>query len=163
MKKLMVIFSAMLLIALGACSTSNEADTKKESSKTNENKTVAVTKQDNTIATTNGLEITLDSSKVTNATDKNGKSNKKVYSFEVTGTNISNSEVGMGSIEFALKTSDGKKVDPDYAYDSFGDTIENGKSLKGKLYFTVDSNVTASELQYIPGEKVLASWDVKEK
>ncbi|WP_239256600.1 DUF4352 domain-containing protein [Listeria ilorinensis] len=88
------------------------------------------------------------------------KKKQTLYTFTVSGENVSSSKKGLGSIDFILKTEDGKEVKIDDSLATFGDEIEPGKSIEGKVYFSLGEGQKASKLIYKPADKELAEWDV---
>ncbi|MBC1521713.1 DUF4352 domain-containing protein [Listeria aquatica] len=161
MKKTLLIFSALLVVFLTACSSGAGDNKTNDDNKETKKQSVSISKNDNTI-TIDNMKITLENSDESKVSDK-GSSDKKVYSFKVKAENVSNDQKGMGTVDFALKTSDGKTVKPDYSYASFGDSFEKGESLTGTVYFVLKKGVAPKELQYKPGDDVKATWEVKTK
>ncbi|EUJ16977.1 DUF4352 domain-containing protein [Listeria aquatica] len=160
MKKVLLIFSALFVVFLTACSSDTSDKTSNDKKETTK-QSVSVSKNDNTV-TVDNMKITLENSDVSKVSDEKD-SNKKVYSFKVKAENVSNDQKGIGTVDFLLKTSDGKTVKPDYSYASFGDSFEKGDSLTGTVYFVLKKDVTPTELQYKPSDKVKAKWEVKTK
>lgn len=161
MKKVLLIFSALFVVFLTACSSGASDNKSNEDKKETTKQSVSVSKNDNAV-TVDNMKITLENSDVSKVSDKDN-SGKKVYSFKVKAENVSNDQKGMGTVDFMLKTSDGKTVMPDYSYASFGDSFEKGESLTGTVYFVLKKDVTPKELQYKPGDDVKATWEVKTK
>lgn len=164
MKKLLISFSLVALLFLGACSGT---DSKSNQNNKNQDKS-SETKQETGSALTepvvvNGMELTIEQLKTTAVSSGEGKENKNLYGFEINGKNISSTKSGLGAIDFVLTTSDGKEHAIDDTIVNFGNEIEPDKSITGKMYFAIDKNHKITKLSYKPEDKVLNSWDVKTK
>ncbi|MBC1521344.1 DUF4354 domain-containing protein [Listeria aquatica] len=86
-----------------------------------------------------------------------------LYTFVISGENVSSVNKGLGSIDFILKTKSGKEVRVDSSMAMFGDEIEPGKRIKGKVSFALDKKQIGTKLVYKPVNKELAEWDVLPK
>lgn len=75
----------------------------------------------------NGIQLTLDKQEVTKAISKDQKE-QNLYTFRVTGKNVSSINKGLGSADFILKTKDNKTLETDYNYAAFGGEIQPEKN-----------------------------------
>lgn len=105
-----------------------------------------------------GLKVSLDQVEINEAT-KDGET-KKLYTFTVTGENLSSDNKGLGSIDFQLETKNHERVELDYTLATFGNEIKPGESLTGKVSFMVDEDDQANKLLYVVQDKTLAEWEI---
>lgn len=165
MKKLAIGISVTTILFLGACSTTtNESkDSTKKGDKTEVvQKQTTANKLDEPIVV-DGIELTIKQLKTTIVSKNEGKENKLLYGFDIHGKNISGAKLGLGAIDFIVTTTDGKEHKIDDTVSNFGNEVEFDKSISGKAYFSIDKDQKVKQIQYKPIDKVLASWDVKEK
>ncbi|EUJ47792.1 DUF4352 domain-containing protein [Listeria rocourtiae] len=108
----------------------------------------------------NGIQLTLDKQEVTKAISKDQKE-QNLYTFRVTGKNVSSINKGLGSADFILKTKDNKTLETDYNYAAFGGEIQPEKTLSGPVSFTLNKDQKATKLIYRIGKKEMMSWDVE--
>lgn len=158
MKKMMICLGLSSFLILGACS--NHTDTTETKRDSSEKQTQTQKKAENasTYKVIDGLKIKVNKPEVDEKISKNKTQN--LYTFTISGENVSSVAKGLGSIDFALKTKDGKILGLDYTMAMFGDEIKPGKKIEGKVSFALDKNQTPAELLYKPSDKVLAEWDV---
>lgn len=148
MKKILVIIGLGMILLLSACSGSRNTNetTKVESAK--ESKSTII----------DGIKIKIKKQELDEIT-VDGKI-KQLLTFTVSGENISSTERGLGSVDFILKTKDGKELEVDPSMTMFGEAISPGKTLTGKVSFTLNEKQTATKLIYKPLDKKLAEWEV---
>ncbi|MBC1576045.1 DUF4352 domain-containing protein [Listeria booriae] len=153
MKQFVLIMGIISTVILGACAAPTETNVKQESNKQEVTKDV----QDSKVV--NGIKLTLEKQEIVKAISKDNKETN-LYTFIVTGVNVSSINKGLGSADFILQTADGKRLDVDYNFLSFGDEIKPGKSIKGPVSFSLKKDQKASKLIYRIGDKELLSWEV---
>lgn len=154
MRKLMVFIGlAGLLIFISACGNetakpdiSSDSDNVAEQTSEKEEKVI------------NGMKITIENQEV-NDKIVDGET-LQLYTFTITGKNMSSMSTGLGSIDFILKTKEGDIVEYDHSLAMFGNEILTGESLEGQVSFVLDKEQEADKLVYRPGEEELAEWDV---
>ena len=149
MKKILVSMGLSLILLLSACSGNTSDIDKAETVKTTKSTIVDGIKL-------KVIKQELDEIKIEGKT-------KQLLTFTVSGENISSIERGLGSVDFVLKTKDGKEVDVDPSMVMFGEAISPGKILEGKVVFTLNEKQTATKLIYKPLEEALAEWEVSIK
>lgn len=162
MKKKILIIGLGLTLLLASCDANenNKTDSsgnsikieKKENKKTKEEKSDKITVVD-------GLEITISDMQAREAVgDKQTK--QTLYSFHVKGKNISFSEKGLGSVDFVLKTADGKEHTISENYNIFGNGVLENEEIEGDLYYLLDKAAEVRSLEYKPVDKVLMTWEL---
>lgn len=149
MKKLLVSMGLSMILLLSACSGNTSEIDKSETAETTKSTIV------------DGIKLKLKKQELDEITI-DGKT-KQLFTFTVSGENIASTERGLGSVDFVLKTKDGKEVDVDPSMVMFGEAISPGKTLEGKVVFTLDEKQTATKLIYKPLEEALAEWEVSVK
>ncbi|RDX01360.1 DUF4352 domain-containing protein [Listeria kieliensis] len=145
MKKVWLSVILGLIVVLGACSTTADSDSSQEGIKAKAGSDMV-----------DGLKIDIKNLEV----NKNVNTKKEIYTFTVKGENRSSVSLGLGSIDFALKTTSNKLIEPDPAMKAFGDNIFPGKSLKGFVSFSVPETTKIKALVYKPKNKELIKWTV---
>ncbi|EOD7438602.1 DUF4352 domain-containing protein [Enterococcus faecium] len=105
----------------------------------------------------NGLELTLSGFSQKEMVTANQKK-QQVYVVHVKGKNVSSSDKGLGAIDFVLKTTDGKTHQVTSELASFGNELQNSKSIEGDLYYSLSKNEKPKMVEYKPTDKVLYSW-----
>lgn len=168
MKKIIIAGSIAALTVLGACSANTDTKdtntTKEETKKAATDTKKPATDNKKTAKSepivVNGIQLTLDGQEITKAISKDQKE-QNVYTFRVTGKNVSSINKGLGSVDFILKTKDNKTLETDYNYTAFGGEIKPEKSLSGPVSFTLNKDQKATKLIYRIGKKEMMSWDVE--
>ncbi|WP_348921855.1 DUF4352 domain-containing protein [Enterococcus rotai] len=165
MKKVMLTIGLGLSLLLVGCNakTNNVKDT---DSSGNGAKIEQVTKKDGSKAedkgtpvVVDGIEITISDMQTREAVGEK-QAKQTLYSFHVKGKNISFSEKGLGSIDFILKTKDGKEHTISENYNIFGDGIDENEEIEGDLYFLLDNDAEVESLEYKPLDDVLMTWEL---
>ncbi|WP_260484685.1 DUF4352 domain-containing protein [Listeria booriae] len=158
MKKMMICLGLSSFLLLGACS--NNTDTAGTTKDTSEKQTQTQKKAEDVSIDkiVDGIKIKVNKPEIDEKILKNKIQN--LYTFTISGENASSVAKGLGSIDFVLKTKDGKMVELDHTMAMFGDEIKPGKKIEGKVSFALDKNQTPAQLLYKPADKVLAEWDV---
>ncbi|WP_221635723.1 DUF4354 domain-containing protein [Listeria aquatica] len=160
MKKSLLISCVMAVGLLGACSPDSSENTDKE--KRFSNKTEQKEKATNDLnkpVVVDGIELAVKQEETTDI--KKDKETKRLYSFNISGKNVSSTNKGLGSIDFQLKTTKGKIIKVDDSLATFGNEIKKDKTIKGKAYFSVNANEKVSEIEYKPVDDVLVAWKIK--
>jgi len=67
---------------------------------------------------------------------------------------------GLGSSDFALKTTEDEIVELDYTMAMFGDEIEPNETLEGTVTFALSEEQVPAKLVYRIGDNELAEWEV---
>ncbi|EHU9676999.1 DUF4352 domain-containing protein [Enterococcus faecalis] len=106
-----------------------------------------------------GLELIIKTQGVKELINSEQKK-QQVYVISVESKNVASSEKGIGAIDFKLKLSNKKVVDVTTELSSFGDSIQSGEKLIGELYFPLKDGDKPIQLQYMPANDVLYSWEV---
>ncbi|MEG0256181.1 DUF4352 domain-containing protein [Vagococcus sp.] len=148
MKKLLISIGLGMVLLLSACSGSENKNETTKVETAAESKSVVI----------DGIRIKIKKQELDEIT-VDGKI-KQLLTFTVSGENISSTEKGLGSVDFILKTKDGKELEVDPSMVMFGDAISPGKTLTGKVSFTLNEKQTATKLVYKPLDKELAEWEV---
>ena len=161
MKKKILILSLGLTLLLTGCNAkeNNKTDGSGESVKIEQKKDTKKSKEEKSDKTTvvEGIEITVSDMQTREAVVENQKK-QTLYSFHVKGKNISFSEKGLGSVDFVLKTVDGKDHTISENYNIFGNGIAENEEIEGDLYYLLDKDVEVKSLEYKPVDKVLMTW-----
>ncbi|EIA19563.1 hypothetical protein X560_1499 [Listeria fleischmannii 1991] len=152
MKKVLLSIGLGSVLLLAACSPGT-GDEKKTDTKATE--TAKAETKDTVV---DGLKIKVKKQEVDEKVSD--KKKQQLYTFTISGENMSSTNKGLGAVDFVLKTKDGKEIEVDPSMAMFGDEIKPGKTLEGKASFAVDEKQTATKLLYKPLDKVLAEWDV---
>lgn len=168
MKKIIIAGSIAALTVLGACSANTDTKdtntTKEETKKAATDTKKPATDNKKTAKTepvvVNGIQLTLDKQEITKAISKDQKE-QNLYTFRVTGKNVSSINKGLGSADFILKTKDNKTLETDYNYAAFGGEIQPEKTLSGPVSFMLNKDQKATKLIYRIGKKEMMSWDVE--
>ncbi|EUJ17338.1 hypothetical protein PGRAN_16092, partial [Listeria grandensis FSL F6-0971] len=101
MKKIIIAGSIAALTVLGACSanTDTKEETKKAATDTKKPATDNKKTAKSEPIVVNGIQLTLDGQEITKAISKDQKE-QNVYTFRVTGKNVSSINKGLGSVDF---------------------------------------------------------------
>lgn len=136
----------------------HQTDKTKEKTESQQKKT---TNKFNRPIVADGVEITVKQLKTADAANGTDKSTKSLYGFKISGKNMtSDPNKGIGAIDFVLKTTDGKVHQIDDTVTNFGKAIEEGQTVSGNAYFSIDKDQKVAKLQYKPSDKVLISWPI---
>lgn len=155
MKK--TIYFSMLgvsLLGIGACG--NKENTTK-STITMSSTTQVERKQETLSKYTQGLEISLGESHIS----ENGMAkNKNILLIKVKAKNLNADEKGFGSNDFVLKN--GKETIKPYVNGvNFGEEIKKDQTVEGTMTFEIPKNLKKATLSYQPYENELATWNIE--
>ncbi|HFR3101126.1 TPA: hypothetical protein ACHU8X_002550 [Enterococcus faecalis] len=154
MKKIFIMMSlGILLTCMAGCED-------KGSSKNVDKKDVYKSHEVEGSLIADGLKISVSNPKIYKM--NTGDAKKNVYTFEISGENVSSSDKGLGSINFVLKMQDGKEVNIDPDLDSFGDEVKKNKSISGPVSFAIEEKNKPQKIIYKVSDKNLAEWDIKQ-
>lgn len=163
MKKKVLIIGLGLTLLLAGCGANenNKTDGSRDSIKIEkkENSKKAKEEQSDKTTVVDGLEITISDMQTREAVGEN-QAKQTLYSFHVKGKNISFSEKGLGSVDFVLKTADGKEHTISENYNIFGNGISENEEIEGDLYYLLDKDTEVKGLEYKPVDKVLMTWEL---
>ena len=163
MKKKVLIIGLGLTLLLAGCGANenNKTDGSGESIKIEKKENSKKSKEEKSDKTTvvDGLEITISDMQTREAVGEN-QTKQTLYSFHVKGKNISFSEKGLGSVDFVLKTADGKEHTISENYNIFGNGISENEEIEGDLYYLLDKDTEVKSLEYKPVDKVLMTWEL---
>jgi len=151
MKKILVSVGIATTLLLAACSNTDNKDpqiSQEETSEAQETKGQIV----------NGLRIDVLSQEVNERITE--EETQTLYTFTVSGKNMASTMNGLGSSDFALKTTDGEMVELDYTMAMFGDEIEPNETIEGTVTFALSEEQVPAKLVYRIGDNELAEWDV---
>lgn len=156
MKKALIIISLGAVLFLAACSENTKSEKNTDTKQTEKAEVEAKVEDKDTVV--DGLKIKIKKQEV-NKKVSNSKT-QQLYTFTISGENMSSTNKGLGAVDFVLKTKDGKEIQIDPSMAAFGNEIEPNKQLEGKASFAVDEKQTATKLVYKPLDKELAEWEV---
>ncbi|MBC1936805.1 hypothetical protein HCA69_10535 [Listeria grandensis] len=163
MKKTVLISCIIAVGLLGGCSLAESEKIDQVNQGTNQTKQVdkqeKVADDLNKPVVVDGIELTVKQEETTDM--KKGDLTNRLYSFSISGKNISTTKKGLGAIDFLVKTTNGKKIKVDDSLETFGNEIEKDKTITGRAYFSVGANEKVSEIEYKPADDVLMVWKIK--
>lgn len=150
MKKISLLITILLLVMSG-CTQKKERE--------NENSIKLVEEESVVI---DGLEIQFSEVKTTDiVTQKDDE--RILYTFPVTGKNLSSVSKGLGATDFKLVAMDGKTYEIDHSFVIFGDSVAPGERIEGELNFSLEGKTLPEKLTYQPTDKVVKTWKIKKK
>lgn len=155
MKKFLISIGLVGILLLSACSGNTDSAKKTDTDQTEK----AKVEEKNIVV--DGLKIKIKKQEVNQKVSN--KKKQQLYTFTISGENMSSTNKGLGAVDFVLKTKDGKEIQIDTSMAAFGNEIKPGKKLEGKASFVVDEKQAATKLIYKPLDKELAEWDVSKR
>lgn len=150
MKKIILIIS-ILLVAMSGCSKKKEVENR-DNIKLVEEESVVI----------DGLEILFSEVEMTDIVNSN-EDERFLYTFPVTGKNISSVSKGLGAADFKLVDTDGKTYEIDHTFVIFGDSVAPGETIEGELNFSLAGTALPEKLTYQPIDEVVRTWKIKKK